>query len=55
MIEFVSISGTKYCVKKSTFVGYRIQDDDDDILLYFTFEHFYVRKEEFERIKGELL
>ncbi len=52
-IEFVSISGEKYFIKKSAFVGYGI--NDENALLIFTFDSIYISIKEFERIKGELL
>lgn len=53
MIEFVSVAGRKYTVKKSAFIGYS-EYDDITVIVYFTFGNVYMTIKEFERIKGEL-
>lgn len=54
-ITFVSSSGGTYTLKKSSFEGYMTHRHDDTIMLIFSSSAIDVDKDEFERIKGELL
>lgn len=55
MVTINSINNTTYVMKKNSFQGYILDEENGIIALIFATNKIYVSKYEFERIKGELM